>query len=234
MRAIVFDFDGVVLDSEEPEFLAWQQIWAEHGLELRLEEWALCIGTGQRADTFDAFAELVRRSGLVPDEAEIQQKRRMVAHALTVARPPMAGVVAWLEEAARAGLAVAIASSAPRDWIEPHLERLGLSHHFPVISSCDDCGAKKPDPACYFFACRALGTSPTDALAVEDSRNGLLAAKAAGLACVVVPHKMTAHMDFSEADLVLSSLDDAGPVEVVELVERARAAPPGPLAAGLG
>jgi HAD superfamily hydrolase (TIGR01509 family) len=215
-RAIVFDFDGVVLDSEEPDFLAWQQIWAEAGQELPLLEWSECIGTGQGHSTFDPYTELVRRSGLPRTEAEVRGRMRAVSAEIMASRPAMAGVADWLEEAASAGLAVGIASSSPRSWIEPQLARLGLSGHFPVISCYDDCGVRKPEPASYQLACRTLGVEPAEALAVEDSRNGLLAAKAAGLWCLVVPNVMTAHMDFSEADIVLGSLAEAGPLAVVE------------------
>lgn len=216
VRAIVFDFDGVILDSEEPEFLAWQEIWSQAGQELPWEQWGLCIGAGYSATTFDPFAELVRRTGLDLNEDELRAKKRARARELTVARPPLAGVVAWLEEAAGAGLGLAVASSSPRDWVEVHLQRLGLARYLPVISSFDDCGAKKPDPASYLLACQLLGVAPAQALAVEDSRNGLVAAKAAGLRCVVVPNVMTADMDFSAADLVVASLADAGPLEVLE------------------
>ena len=219
VRAIIFDFDGVVLDSEEPDFLAWREIWRELGQELVLEEWAACIGTGQGEHTFDPFAELVRRARLPTSETtEPELKARHAARMaeLMSGRPPLAGVVAWLQEATVAGLGIGIASSSRRDWIEAHLARLGLEKYVSVISSFDDCGARKPDPASYRLACRELGASPGEALAVEDSHNGLLAAKAAGLRCVVVPNVMTAQMDFSAADVVLASLDQAGPLEVME------------------
>jgi len=220
IEAIVFDFDGVVLDSEEPDFLAWREIWAESGQDLALEEWAACIGTGQGSHSFDPFAELVRRTGLEMSEDELRARKRARAAELIKERPTMPGVVGWLEEAAGAGLGIAVASSSPRDWIEQYLSVLGLESYFDVIASFDDCGSKKPDPASYLLACKQLGVVPGAALAVEDSRNGLLAAKAAGLRCLVVPNVMTAHMDFAEADLIIASLADAGPLEVTERMAR--------------
>lgn len=211
--AVVFDFDGVVLDSEEPEFLAWQAIWAEHGQELDLVRWSECIGTGQELATFDPYAELARLTPLSHSREQLKGRSRALAAEALAGRPPLAGVQRWLDEAGRAGLSVAMASSSSRGWVVGHLERLGLAHRFPVVACYDDCGAKKPDPASYLLACRTLGVAPGRALAVEDSRNGMLAAKAAGLLCVVVPNAMTAHMDFSEADLVLTSLEDCGPLE---------------------
>jgi len=214
VAAIVFDFDGVILDSEEPEFLAWQEIWAEAGLELSVDEWGACIGGGCAATTFDPYAELVKRAAGPLAEDQLRARKRARANQLLLARPALAGVRAWLEEATEAGFGLAVASSSPRRWVEPHLERLGLSHYFGALSCSDDCGAQKPDPASYVLACRLLGVAPAEALAVEDSLNGLRAARAAGARCLVVPNAMTAHMDFSEADMVLTSLEEAGPVEV--------------------
>ena len=215
--AVVFDFDGVVLDSEEPEFLAWQAIWAEHGQDLDLVRWSECIGTGQELATFDPYAELASLTPLSETREQLKERSRLLAAEALAGRPPLAGVQRWLDEAALAGLGVAMASSSSRRWVVGHLERLGLAHRFPVVACYDDCGAKKPDPASYLLACRTLGVAPERALAVEDSRNGMLAAKAAGLHCVVVPNPMTAHMDFAEADLVLTSLQERGPLEAAAL-----------------
>jgi HAD superfamily hydrolase (TIGR01509 family) len=220
VQAVVFDFDGVVLDSEEPDYLAWQKIWSELGQDLPLEQYSACIGTGYGRATFEPFAELVRRTGEDLDEAKVTERVRALAAELTAGRPPFPGVVAWLEEAARAGLGIAVASSSPRQWVESHSARLGLSQYLTVISAFDDCGTKKPDPASYLLACDQLGVTPSQALAVEDSGNGLAAARAAGLFCVVVPNVMTAHMDFAEADLVLGSLTEAGPLEVITRLRR--------------
>ncbi len=216
--AVVFDFDGVLLDTEEPEYLAWRAIWAEHGVELDLVSWSACIGTAQGPTTFDPYAELCRHVRPAQSQDDIVARRRRLAAELVAGRPPMAGVLEWLDEAQREGVAVAVASSSPRSWVEGHLERIGLRDRFGILACYDDCGAKKPDPASYLLACRALGVAPERALAVEDSRNGLLAAKAAGLGCVVVPNKMTAHMDLSEADLRLSSLGELGLLATARLV----------------
>ncbi|HZU73148.1 MAG TPA: HAD-IA family hydrolase [Acidimicrobiales bacterium] len=206
IEALVFDFDGVILETEEPDFLAWRQIWADFGQELRLEEWAACIGTAQGPDTFHPFEELVARTGLDLDQAELRARKNDMARRHLDAAELVEGIVEWVEEARRLGLGLAIASSSPRHWIENHLVRLGLEQWWPVIACYDDCGVTKPDPASYLLACRRLGVDPKRAMAVEDSRMGLLAAKAAGLTCVAVPTAMTAHLDFSEADLVVPSL----------------------------
>ncbi len=218
VRAVVFDFDGVILETEEPEYLAWREIWEGYGQDLPLETWSQCIGTRPEATSFDPFGELARRSGQALDERELRaQAQRLKAQFLGGAGP-REGVVEWVREAQALGMAVAVASSSTRSWVSQHLQRLGLAGQLRVLACYDDCGAAKPDPASYLLACRQLGVAPAEALAVEDSLNGLRAAKAAGLACVVVPTKMTAHMGFAEADLVLPSLRAAGLASVVKFL----------------
>ena len=126
----------------------------------------------------------------------------------------------WITEAQSMGLGIAVASSSPGRWVHQHLERLGLIGHLPIIICFDDCGTAKPDPAVYLLACKALGLPASEALAVEDSRNGLLAAKAAGLWCVAVPTRATAHMDFSEADFLLGSLQGTRLKQIVTLADQ--------------
>lgn len=219
IRAVIFDFDGVILETEEPDYLAWREVWSSFGQELVLDEWASCIGTSQDTTTFHPFQELVRRSGLDLVEAEIRIQKRDIAARLLEARPAAEGVRAWLAEAAETGLKVGIASSSGLDWIATHLDRLGLRAYFEVIACLDDCGVTKPDPTSYLEASRRLGVSPRSALAVEDSLNGVTAAKRAGLACVAVPTAMTAHMDLSAADLVLPSLRAVSLGQVVEWLD---------------
>ena len=215
IEAVVFDFDGVIIETEEPSYLAWRQVWASYGQDLPLGEWAACIGTGQREDTFHPFEELVRRTGLNLREADVRAQKQHLVATRSAASPLSAGVVDWLDAAAEAGIAVGIASSSPRTWILEHLERVGLGSRFQVIACFDDCGVSKPDPASYLLACRSLHVPPARALAVEDSAHGIRAAKQAGMACVAVPTAMTAHMDFAAADLIVGSLGDTSLADVL-------------------
>lgn len=206
ISAVIFDFDGVILDTEEPDYLAWREVWASFGQDLLLQEWASCIGTAQGPETFHPFEELARRTGLGLVEAEVRAQKRAIATRRLANASVLDGVMDWLNQAEAAGLPVAIASSSPRDWIDEHLGRLDLAPRFPAIACFDDCGVTKPDPASYLLACGLLGVRPSEALAVEDSTPGVIAAKTAGLACVAVPSAMTAHLDFEAADLILPSL----------------------------
>ena len=196
-------------------------IWSERGQELVLEEWAKCIGTGQGEHTFEPFAELARRASPQIDreiEPEVRARHQARMAELMTGRPPLAGVAAWLRGGHTGG-------SGNRGGIQfdPVVDRgaPGPSRPQPVLRG-DLCvrrlRGQEARSGLYRLACRQLGVSPGEALAVEDSRNGLLAAKAAGLFCVVVPNVMTAHMDFSEADVILASLEEAGPLEVMERI----------------
>jgi len=222
IRAVVFDFDGIILETEEAEYLAWRQLWEETGVDLSLEEWSGGIGTVPGAGgSFQPYRELVRRSGRSLDQETVRARVGTLIAGHLSNRQMQPGVAGWREEAARLGLSVGIASSSPRSWVENHLARLGATGWWPVMACFDDCGKAKPDPASYWLACQSLEVAPGEALAVEDSRNGLLAAKAAGLFCVAVPTAMTAHMDLSEADLVLSSLEGTPLAAVLDKLGKA-------------
>jgi beta-phosphoglucomutase-like phosphatase (HAD superfamily) len=124
-------------------------------------------------------------------------------------------VVSWLDEATTLGLPVAIASSSPPDWVLTHLERLGLTSRFAHVACATDGVPGKPEPHTYLAACAALSVPPAHALAVEDSPNGALAARRAGLRCVVVPHALTERLDLAHADLRLRSLSEMSLREVL-------------------
>jgi HAD superfamily hydrolase (TIGR01509 family) len=204
MRAIVFDLDGVVLDTESTDFAAWKRAYREHGHTLPADRWIEAIGSdGSR---FDPLAELRRRVGAGFDEEAMQRARRAHRDSLVAKLRPLPGVVELLDQAEHAGVATAVASSSEREWVEGHLEVLGIRERFHVLRCKEDVARVKPDPALYREAVEALGVAPSQAIAIEDSPNGLAAALAAGLFTVAVPGPMTRGLDFSAADLMLASL----------------------------
>lgn len=204
LKAVVFDFDGTLMDTETSAYEAICSIYKEHGQELALETWAVCIGTH---GVFDPYAELENRTGLALDKDELHKLFRS-RHVERLQRESLRpGVVDRLEEARRLGWRIGLASSSDLAWIEDHLRRQGIRDYFEVIRSSDDVKRVKPDPELYVLAVEALGVAPEEALAVEDSMNGLRAAKAAGLWGLAVPNQVTAQMDFSEADLIVDGLD---------------------------
>jgi HAD superfamily hydrolase (TIGR01509 family) len=214
VRAVVFDFDGLILDTERPFFTAWAEAWAENGCELDPAEWAACIGTHGVFDPYEALAE--RCGTPLPPADDFEARCDARALELIHAEAVLPGVVDWLTAAPGLGLGVGIASSAPPHWVEGHLERLGLRHHFPVVSTRDGVLPAKPAPDLYLATCAGLGVDPTDAVAVEDSPNGIAAAKAAGMFCVAVPNHMTRPLDLSAADLIVHSLADLPLAQLVD------------------
>lgn len=205
MKLIVFDFDGLILDTEVPVYDAWQELYAEHGHALPFDAWAQCIGT---ADTFDPCVDLAERVGRPVDAPALVRRHRARTDALIAEQRVLPGVIERLDEARAMGLTLAVASSSGRPWVEGHLHRLGLIDRFHTIRCAEDVPSVKPDPALYRAVLEATGTRGAHAVALEDSPNGVLAAKRAGLACVAVPNALTARLDLGAADLRLASLAD--------------------------
>ena len=204
VRALVFDFDGLIIDSEGPVYQAWQEVYEEHGEELSFGFWQSIIGRG--SNWFDPLAELERRLGRPLDGEAIRIARRVRVEELVTALPILPGVEEWIASARRRGLKLGVASSSSRSWVVGHLERLGLGGEWDTIRCRDDVARAKPDPDLYLAAVADLGVSPPQAVAVEDSPHGCLAARRAGLYCVAVPSALTSGLDFSAADLQLGSL----------------------------
>ena len=204
MRALVFDFDGLILDTEIPVLESWQRVYREHGVELPMDTWLETIGTSDH--DFDPFAHLQELVGRPLEREPLQANRILHRDAILHAQHTLPGVREYLAEARQMGLKLAVASSSRRAWVVGHLERLGIHEHWDAVKTADDVERTKPDPALYLAAVSALGVQPAEAVAFEDSRNGVLAAKAAGMWCVAVPARLTLGMDFTEADLVVDSL----------------------------
>jgi HAD superfamily hydrolase (TIGR01509 family) len=219
LRGLIFDFDGLILDTESPEFTCWRDIFIEHGCVLSLEEWAVCIGT---ADVFDPCARLEALFGRPVDRDAVRADRRRRSDALIAAQVPLPGVVERITEATGLGMRLGVASSSSRAWVEGHLTRLGLSSHFECIRCSDHVERVKPDPALYRITLDGLGLRPDEAIAFEDSPNGILAAKRAGLFCVAIPNAATRELRLDAADLLLDSLAAVSLADLAREVERRR------------
>jgi HAD superfamily hydrolase (TIGR01509 family) len=202
--ALVFDFDGLILDTETTDFQSWQEVYRAHGVELRLEDWADCVG--RPAGHFDPFGHLERLSGIRVERAQIRVQRSARMRELNLHQSVLPGVRDYLREARELRLKVGLASSSDRAWVHGHLGRLGLLDYFDTIKCVEDTGAHKPDPAPYLAALDTLGVPPPRAVAFEDSPHGVAAAKAAGMLCVAVPNSVTRRLGLDRADLVLDSL----------------------------
>ena len=214
VKALVFDFDGLIVDTEVPIFRAWQRIYREHGQELPLERWLTIIGTA--AGPFDPVIDLAEKTGTKLDETELKALEVLYYQEATALQQLLPGVLDYLVAARELGLKTAVASSSTRKWVMDHLNRFGIGSHFDAIVCREDVKRTKPDPDLYMTALERLGVSPAEAIAFEDSTNGVHAAKAAGLFCVVVPNLLTVDLDLTEADLRLLSLDAMPLREVIK------------------
>ena len=205
IRALVFDFDGLILDTETSVYEAWRTVYEEHDQVLPKDRWLTRIGTD--GSGFDPLAELRTRVGEILDAEQIRSRRMAFHRAHIAGLEHMPGVRTCLEYARAESIGTAIASSSPNDWVNGHIERLGLAHFFDLVVTIEHVDAGKPAPDLYLRATERLGVDPGDAIALEDSPNGVQAAKAAGLFCVAVPGPMTRTLSFEAADAVLTSLD---------------------------
>jgi beta-phosphoglucomutase-like phosphatase (HAD superfamily) len=217
VRAVVFDFDGLIVDTETPIYTAWSEVYRDHGVELSVARWASVIGHGP--GYFDPICELEDLLGRTLDRDSLQARRRSRELELVGTTTVQPGVLEWHREAREAGLRLGVASSSSLAWVSGHLERIGLDG-WSCIRCGDQVRRRKPAPDVYLAVVDCLGVAPEEALAVEDSGPGTQAARAAGLRCVAVPSVMTASHDFSAADLSIPSLADVSLGEVLRRVDR--------------
>jgi HAD superfamily hydrolase (TIGR01509 family) len=216
VRAVVFDFDGLILDTETPLARGWAEVYASYGCQpLTPAEWGAAIGTAVSIDPVAILLGRAGAAGLTIDPGVAGAAGRDAVSELIAAEVVRPGVQAWLDEADRRHLATAVASSSPVSWVGGHLDRLGLLHRFQALACARPGVAAKPAPDLYLEACAALGVHTAQALAVEDSPNGIAAARAAGLACVAVPNELTRQLDLAGADLVVASLAEVSLGEVL-------------------
>jgi len=204
LQAIVFDFDGLILDTEWSAFSTAAEVWSEHGIELDLAVWQEIVGTAEHVH----WSEMLETDlGRPIDRDTVIPARQAQHHGEVEAMDLLPGAEDLIRAASVAGLGLAVASSSPLDWVGGHLERRGLIGSFDVVVCRDHVTMTKPDPELYTAAIEALGVDPAHAVALEDSHHGTVAARAAGLACVAVPNRVTAGQDFRAARLVVDSLE---------------------------
>ncbi len=204
LDALVFDFDGLILDTEWSAFSTAAEVWSEHGVELELAVWQEIVGTAEHAH----WSEMLEGDlGRPIDREMVIPARQAQHHAEVEAMDLLPGAEDLIRAANVAGLRLAVASSSPVDWVGGHLERRGLIGYFDVVVCRDHVTMTKPDPELYTTAVESLGVASDHAVALEDSHHGTVAAKAAGLVCVAVPNRVTAGQDFAAASLVVDSLE---------------------------
>ncbi|MEM9520105.1 MAG: HAD-IA family hydrolase [Actinomycetota bacterium] len=202
--AVIFDFDGTIVDTEWPVYQAARVAHEHHGLELPIGEWVKIVGTADNKPLTDRLRDLLGRE---PDHDAIERANDEHGRA-RMSGPALPGVREVIDATRAGGRPLGIASSSPMDWVGGHLERLGLFDRFASFSTRDQVDRGKPAPDLFLLAAAQLECEPADMLVIEDSRNGAIAAKAAGMPVVVVPNRVTMHDIPPEADLVIDSLRD--------------------------
>jgi len=208
LQGMLFDFDGLILDTETTIFQAWDEKFKEYGKKLLLDEWADILGKsadqlGPVEGFINSFREEDERKEILK---EVKEKELELVYRLN----PLPGVEELIIKAKEQGLVLGIVSSSGQDWVHSHLNRLGLMDYFDHTSCAEEVENAKPDPALYNLGLKKAGLTREKVLVLEDSPNGVLAAKRAGLFCIAVPNQITGQLPFynngGTPDLVLDSL----------------------------
>jgi putative hydrolase of the HAD superfamily len=205
MRALIFDFDGLIVDTESAIYEAWRELYFHHGHDLPLSTYVQCVGS--TFSTYDPMAALESLTGAPVLWEEVLPRKDARIRELQKELDTMPGIRTLLMEAERQGIPCAIASSSQRIHVEGWLDRTGIMDAFTLIRTRDDVARAKPAPDLFLAAAAGLGLDPAETLVLEDSSNGLLAARAAGAPCVIVPSPVTRGSDFTGAAAIIDSLE---------------------------
>lgn len=203
--AVLFDFDGIIVDTEWAIYETWHQLFEDHGHPLPLETYNQCIGSD--FDTWSPETHLEELTGRSFDWHDINPPRNVKIRAKLEGSGPMPGVVASLDWLRERAVPLAVVSSSSHDWVDGWLDTIQLRDRFITTVCRGDAPRIKPAPDLYLEAARRLDLNPASCLVVEDSLNGLKSAHAAGMQTVAVPNRVTAGGDFSPAGHVLRSLE---------------------------
>jgi putative hydrolase of the HAD superfamily len=198
LRGVIFDFDGLLVDTESAAYAAWCEIYARHHVDLDLADWRQCVGAGYHL--FDPVAHLTKLTGKEFDRAELMAEKERRKEDIAAILPLRVGALALISYLAERNVPLAIASSSMRDWIEPHLKRFALHPYFKTIVTKDLVTRVKPHPDLPLLAAEKLAILPNQLVVIEDSNNGVRAAKAAGMRAFAVPGPITAGDEFPLAD----------------------------------
>jgi HAD superfamily hydrolase (TIGR01509 family) len=215
--ALIFDFDGLILETEGPSYQSWKQVYRSFGLSLPFSTWSAIIGTTQ--GIFDPQQELQRQVPGVVDWEAVEAKRQAAENAILEAQSILPGVEQYILDAKRLGMRLGIASSSSWRWVTGHLTRLGLLDYFESICTADDVKRVKPYPELYQTVLQRMGIRADEAIALEDSPLGIQSAKSAGLICVAVPNQLTRKLSLDRADYQVASLSELPLEQLLALVK---------------
>lgn len=204
--AVLFDFDGVLVDTEWAIYQAWFRTFHNHGHDLALDVYTRCIGSD--FETWSPKTHLEELTGHSFDWHDLDARRQKEIHQDLSNEGAMPGAIPLLEQLTQAGIRRAVVSSSSHHWVDGWLEKLDSAAHFETIVCRGDAARIKPAPDLYQEAARRLGLFPHECLVIEDALNGVKSAKAAGMPVWIVPNRVTSGLDFSAADRVFSSLTE--------------------------
>lgn len=210
IKAIIFDFDGLIIDTETAWYYAFKEVFQSYNIDLPLEVFVACIGTDDTA--LHAFIEEKLDTKSIEIIMNLAKERHTTQMELLDIRE---GVREYLLEAKNLGLKIGLASSSSREWVEGFLKQLQILDYFEVIKTGDEVDKVKPDPTLYIKALEALNINADEAIAFEDSANGAKAAIAAGLKCVIVPNEVTKEINFEKFHLRINSMSEMDLAQVI-------------------
>lgn len=203
-KGIIFDFDGVLVDTEWAIYQSWVHLYAREGQEISIATYAPCLGAGY--SHWDPAAHLEKLTGKTYDWEKETPPRQARLEADLERSGLMPGAKELMDWCRAQGIGMAVASSSSRRWVVGWLEKLGIMDAFNGVFCRTDGYPVKPNPALFHAAQQCLALPPEDCLIIEDSENGTIAAQNAGIPCVAVPNRMTAASDFSRAAYRAESL----------------------------
>jgi len=205
LGAIVFDFDGLIVDTEGAGFISWREVYERFGAELSLNDWSHATGY---IGGFDPAVHLERLLGRRLDWSQIIPEREARNWALTLQARTLPGIESLFQATRERGLRIGVASNSGNGWVEEGLKRLGLRRFVDAVVTREMVLNPKPAPDVYLKTAETLGIEPNRTVALEDSEPGCRAAKQAGMKAVAIPNRFSERQDFKVADLIVRSAED--------------------------
>lgn len=217
IKAFIFDFDGLIIDTETSCYQSWEGIYKRFDVDLPLEEWIKCVGSSNSQFNPIQYLKSKTNKKFMGNELEKEQLNNHYNNSLNA--PILPGVMTYLNFAKKNHLKLAIASSSPYWWVSQHLQKKNILNMFDEIISSDDVNHVKPAPDLFLKAKEKLQISDYQGLVFEDSEHGIHAAFSAKLYCVAVPNPITRYSDFNKANIVINSLDRENPSALLKSLE---------------
>jgi HAD superfamily hydrolase (TIGR01509 family) len=217
IRALIFDFDGLLIDTETPALLTWQKVYQDYGQELTLETWQQALGR-RGGEGFKPLEHLATLVGIMFDAEAVREQRWQHKMTLCEQEPVRPGIQGTIAAAQRLGLTCVVASSSGREWVEGWLKKHDLLKHFAFTKTGDDVENVKPAPELFLSVAQTLCIQPSECLVFEDSPNGTLAALNAGMPCVVVTNPVTEGLEFPHHALKLKRMDEMRLEDILNII----------------